>query len=72
MNRRNVLGNQIESSKTLWIIIISLLVTVIQFFIYYCLEGSWIGLLLAGLCILLGGIAVHALTGELEEIFSSY
>jgi len=70
MNRRNVLGNQIESSKTLWIIIISLLVTVIQFFIYYCLEGSWIGLLLAGLCILLGGIAVHALTGELEEIFS--
>ena len=70
MNRRNVLGNQIESSKTLWIILISLLVTVIQFFLYYCVGGGWLGLLLAGLCMLLGGIAVHALTGELEEIFS--
>lgn len=70
MNHRNVLGNQIESGKTLWIILISLLVTVIQFFIYYCVGGGWLGLLLAGLCILLGGIAVHALTGELEELFS--
>lgn len=70
MNRRNVLGNQIESSKTLWIIITSLLVTIIQFVIYYCLDGGWLSLLLAGLCVLLGGIAVHALTGELEELFS--
>ncbi len=70
MNRRNVLGNQIEESKTMWIILISLLVTAIQFFIYYCLGGGWLGLMLAGLCVLLGGIAVHALTGELEEVFS--
>lgn len=70
MNRRNVLGDQIESSKTLWIILISLLVTVIQFVIFYCVGGDWLGLLLAGLCLLLGGIAVHALTGELEELFS--
>ena len=69
MNRRNVLGNQIESSKTLWIVLISLLVTAIQFFVFYCLDGGWLALLLAGLCILLGGIAVHALTGELEEVF---
>lgn len=70
MNRRNVLGDQIESSKTLWIILISLLVTVIQFVIFYCIGGGWLGLLLAGLCLMLGGIAVHALTGELEELFS--
>lgn len=70
MNRRNVLGNKIESSKTLWINLISLLVTTIQFFVFYSLDKEWLALLLAGLCILLGGIAVHALTGELEEIFS--
>lgn len=70
MNRRNVLGNQIESGKTLWIILISMLVTAIQFFVYYCMGDGWLGLLLAGLCVLLGGIAVHALTGELEELFS--
>lgn len=70
MNRRNVLGNQIESAKTMWIVLISLLVCVLQFVLYYVTEGSWLGLLFAGLAILLGGIVVHFITGELEELFS--
>ncbi len=70
MNRRNVLGNQIESSKTMWIVLVSLLVSVLQFVLYYVTNSSWVGLLLFGLCILLGGIAVHFITGELEELFS--
>ncbi len=70
MSRRNVLGNQIESGKSLWIILISLLIAAIQFFVFYCVGGGWLGQLLAGLCMLLGSIAVHALTGELEELFS--
>lgn len=70
MNRRNVLGNQIESAKSMWIILISLLVSVLQFVLYYVTKGSWLGLLLAGLGLLLGGIAVHFITGELEELFS--
>lgn len=70
MNRRNVLGVQIESGKTLWIILISLLVTVIQFVSFSVLGGGWLGFIPAGLCLLLGGIAVHALTGEMEELFS--
>lgn len=70
MNHRNVLGNQTESGNTLWIVLSSLLVTVIQFFIYGCLGKAWLSLLLVGLCVLLGSVAVHMLTGELEELFS--
>lgn len=70
MGRRNVLGNQIESSKTLWIVLVSIFVSVLQFVIYHFVDGGWLGLLLTGLCVLLGAIAVHAITGELEEIFS--
>lgn len=70
MNRRNVLGNQIEESKTMWIILISLLVSVLQFLLYAVTHGSWLGLLLSGLALLLGGIVVHLITGELGELFS--
>jgi len=70
MNRRNVLGNQIEKSKTIWIVLISLIVTQLQFVLYYLTDSSWLGLLLSGLAILLGGILVHFITGELEELFS--
>lgn len=70
MNRRNVLGNQIEKSKTIWIVLISLVVTALQFVLYYLTDSSWLGLLLSGLAILLGGILVHFITGELEELFA--
>lgn len=70
MNRRNVLGNQIETSKTMWIVLISLVVCALQFVIYYVTDSSWLGLLLAGLAIFLGGILVHFITGELEELFA--
>ncbi len=70
MGRRNVLGNKIEESKTMWIVLISLFVSILQFVIYYITDSSWVGLLLVGLCILLGGVGVHLITGELEELFS--
>lgn len=70
MNRRNVLGNQIEESKTMWIVLISILVSILQFVLYHFTDSGWLGLVLAGLCILLGGVAVHAITGELGELFS--
>lgn len=70
MGRRNVLGNKIESAKTMWIILISILVSALQFVIYYVTESNGLGLLFAGLCILLGGVIVHLITGELEELFS--
>lgn len=70
MNRRNVLGNQMESSKTVWIVILGMLVTVLQFIIYYFVSDSWPGILLSAFCLLLGGILVHIITGELEELFS--
>lgn len=70
MNRRNVLGNQIESAKTLWIILVSILVSALQFVIYHFVGEGWVGILIGGLCVLLGGIVVHAVTGEMEELFS--
>lgn len=70
MNRRNVLGNQIEESKTTWIVLISLVVSALQFVIYNLTDSNWLGLLLAGLAILLGGVVVHFITGELEELFA--
>lgn len=70
MGRRNVLGNQIEESKTIWIVLLSLFVSVLQFILYYVTDSSWLGILLAGLGILLGGIVVHFITGELEELFA--
>ena len=70
MNRRNVLGHQIEESKTTWIVLISLAVSALQFVLYYATDSSWLGLLLSGLAILLGGILVHFITGELGELFA--
>jgi len=70
MNRRNVLGHQIEESKTTWIVLISLVVSVLQFVLYYIFDSTWLGLLLSGLAVLLGGIVVHFITGELEELFA--
>lgn len=70
MGRRNVLGNQIEESKTMWIVLISLLVSALQFILYYVTDCGWLGLGLTGLGFLLGGIVVHFITGELGELFS--
>ena len=70
MNRRNVLGNQIEESKTMWIVLIGLLVSMLQFVVYYITGGGLIGLLVGGLCLLLGSVGIHLLTGELEELFA--
>ena len=70
MNRRNVLGNQIESSKTMWIVLLGILVSVLQFGIFHFVSAGWPGLVLAGLCFLFGSVAVHLITGEMEELFS--
>jgi len=70
MNRRNVLGNQIEESKTMWLVLIGLVVSILQFVVYYITGGGWLGLLIGGLCLLLGSVGVHLLTGELEELFA--
>ena len=72
MNRRNVLGNQMESSKTMWIVLTGILVSALQFGIYYFVSDGWLGLVLVGLCFLLGGVAVHFVTGEIEELFSCF
>ncbi|MBO5353574.1 MAG: VanZ family protein [Lachnospiraceae bacterium] len=70
MKRRNVLGNQIEESKTMWIVLMGLLACVLQFVIYYFVGSNWLGLLLGGLAVLLGGVLVHIITGEQEELFA--
>lgn len=70
MGRRNVLGNQMEDSKTMWIVLLGLLISALQYILFYYTESNWAGLLLAGAVILLGAIAVHVITGEMEEIFS--
>lgn len=70
MGRRNVLGNQMEESKTMWVVLLGLLVSALQYVLFYATESSWTGFLLAGAVILLGAIAVHMITGEMEEIFS--
>lgn len=70
MNRRNVLGNRIEESKTLWIIVGGMLVTALQFVIYSLIETEWLSLVLAALCALLGSAAIHFITKEQEEILS--
>lgn len=70
MKRRNVLGNQIEESKTMWIVLTGLLVSILQFIIYYFAGSNWMGLLLGGLAVLLGGVLVHIITGEQEEVFA--
>ena len=67
MNRRNVLGNQIEESKTMWIVLISLLVCILQLMLYSVMDSGWVALLLSGLGLLLGGILVHFITGELAS-----
>lgn len=54
----------------MWIVLISLLVSVLQFVLYYITEGGWLGHVLVGLCVLLGGVLVHFITGDLGELFS--
>ena len=70
MSRRNVLGNQIEGSKTMWIVLIGILVTVLQFGIYYFIGEGFLGMLFAGIGVLAGGIFVHFIMEEQEELFS--
>ena len=70
MGRRNVLGNQIESSKSIWIVLLGVLVSAFQFVIYQQVSDGWLGLLLGSLCLLLGSAVVHFITGEQEELLS--
>ena len=68
MNRRNVLGNRIEESKTFWVILIGILITGVQFTIYHFVSGGWFGILLSVLCVLVGSVLVHFITKEQEEL----
>ena len=70
MSRRNVLGNQIEESKTMWIVLTGILVSVLQFVIYYFIGEGFLGMLLAGIGVLAGGMFVHFIMEEQEELFS--
>jgi len=70
MGRRNVLGNQMEDSKSMWIVLIGILVSVLQFVLFYITENNWGGVMLAGAAVLVGAIAVHIITGEMEELFA--
>lgn len=70
MGRRNVLGNQIEPSKSMWIVLLGFLVSIAQFAIYHFINDGWLGVLLGAGCVLLGSIVVHRMTGEQEEILS--
>lgn len=70
MGRRNFWGNQIDDSKTTWIVLCGIIVCALQFVMYCLTESTWVGVMLAGICILLGTIAVHLITGNFEEIFS--
>lgn len=68
MNRRNVLGNRIEESKTLWIVLTGIAVTALQFGTYHMTEQNGLGLLLASVWTLLGSMLVHFVTKEQEEL----
>lgn len=70
MNRRNVLGNKIEQSKTTWVVLIGIFVTALQFVIFYFLGNSWLSLVISALLLLLGSVGVHLITGELGELFA--
>ncbi len=70
MSRRNVLGNQIEGSKTMWMILTGILATILQFIIYYFVGEGFLGMLLAGGSVLAGGVFVHFIMEEQEELFS--
>ena len=68
MNRRNVLGNRIEESKTLWVVAVGIFVTAIQFAIYHFISEEWLGLLLVAVAVLFGAMLVHLVTKEQEEM----
>ncbi len=70
MSRRNVLGNQIEGSKTMWMILAGILATILPFMIYYFVGEGFLGMLLAGGSVLAGGVFVHFIMEEQEELFS--
>ena len=70
MNRRNVLGNKIEESKTMWVVLIGLFASALTCVEYHMAGEGWLGMLLAGVTLLLGGIVVHFVTGEQGELFA--
>lgn len=70
MSRRNVLGNQIEGSKTMWIVLVGILVSILQFGIYYFIGEGFLGMLFATGSVLAGGVFVHFIMEEQEELFS--
>lgn len=70
MGRRNILGNQMESSSSMWIVLLGIVVSLVQFVMYQFINSGWLGMLIGGLCVLLGGAIVHFITGEQEELFS--
>ncbi len=69
MNRRNVLGNKIEESKTTWVVLTGVLAFLLQFLAYYLIEAEWLEILVAALITLLGCGVVHFITKEQEEVF---
>lgn len=70
MNRRNVLGNQISESKTKWIVITGIIETIVLFVICQFVSIEWLGWLLMAVSVLAGCGVVHALTGELVDLFA--
>ena len=70
MNRRNVLGNKIEESKTIWVVIIAILVSAAVCIGFHFAGEGWLGMLLGCVFLLLGGILVHFVTGEQGELFA--
>lgn len=70
MNRRNVLGNQISESKTTWVVITGILETILLFVFYRFITIEWLTWLLMVAGILIGCGIVHALTGELIDLFA--
>jgi len=59
-----------ESSKSVWIVLLGIAVSILQFVIYQFVSDNWLGLLLGGLCLLLGSAVVHFITGEPEELLA--
>ena len=69
MNRRNVLGNKIEESKTTWVVLTGILVTALQFVIFHFVGNGWLSFLISAILLLVGSIGIHLITGELGELF---
>ena len=70
MNRRNVLGNKIEASKSCWIVIMGIAITALQCLVNYHVGADWLRVLIFVLFMTAGSLAVHFITGELGELFT--